>query len=283
MSEEKNMFYISHAGEQLGPFEWQAIIEKVKSNEIDVTDYYWNEDNEDWQMLLNEKEISELCNKTKDYVKSNSIESLKVLKSDINVTPLDIENQEQLNTVEWFVLKGDNKFGPYLYKDVVKMLQQKALFEYDYVWYNGFKSWKRIAQISCFQPEAIEKIQSEGSFEFLKLFFRRRHKRARFNGSIIVHDNKRVWKGSTVEISAGGAGIIMENPFIMPGQSIFLHVQPADGIPPFNAVCEVVNKEYVEGATESGTPIRYGVRFLNISGETQSHLKDFANKAPKAA
>ena len=41
---------------------------------------------------------------------------------------------------EWFVLKGENRFGPFNYTDLVKMLQQKVVFPFDFIWHAGLQS-----------------------------------------------------------------------------------------------------------------------------------------------
>ena len=48
----------------------------------------------------------------------------------------DIELKNRMNedmTSEWFVLKGDNKFGPFSYVDLYQNASTKANFESDYV------------------------------------------------------------------------------------------------------------------------------------------------------
>src|SRR5690606_38372739 len=111
---------------------------------------------------------------------------------------------------------------------------------------------------------SIKKLKSTLMPEINEVFFRRRHRRVKYGGTILVHDNKSVWKGQGVEISAGGAGVIMENSMIVPGQTLYLHFKPGDGVPPFNAVCEVVSKRFVEGVKDKNAPIRYGLKFKNI-------------------
>jgi hypothetical protein len=178
---------------------------------------------------------------------------------------------------EWFVLKGENKFGPFLYHDVIRLLQEKNVFEYDYVWYSGLASWKRVAELDDFSSNNIKKLKG-GDNKESEIFFRRRHARASYGGSIIVHDNKKVFKGHGLEISAGGAAVMIESPGLEPGQSLFLHFKPGDGVPPFNAVCEVISKQVNAGVDPSLSSVRYGVRFTNISQETQKSIKEYAIK-----
>ncbi len=129
---------------------------------------------------------------------------------------------------------------------MIRMLQEKSVFEFDFVWCQGLEAWKRIAEIPAFYADAIRKV-----FDNTKandtLFFRRHHPRNRYECEIIVHDNNRVWKGKAVELSEGGAGVIIENAMILPGQNIYLHFKPGIITKPFNVLCEVVSKRYMKG------------------------------------
>jgi hypothetical protein len=181
---------------------------------------------------------------------------------------------------EWYVLKWDNKYGPFSYIEVVKMLQGKSVFEFDYIWRTGEENWKRIAEVEQFNSSAIKELFKQKEDPAIKdSFFRRRHERKHFNGSIIVHDNDRVWKGDAIEISEGGAGIIMQNALIKPGEKIFLHVKPGDSVPPFNAICEVVSKKFSKGVNSREDAVKYGVKFLKIHAAHLESIKTYIKKA----
>jgi hypothetical protein len=181
---------------------------------------------------------------------------------------------------EWYILKWDNKYGPFSYVEVVKMLQGKSVFEFDYIWRAGEENWKRIAEVEHFSIHTISELFKQKEDPAIKdSFFRRRHERKNFNGSIIVHDNDRVWKGDAIEISEGGAGIVMHNALIKPGEKIFLHVKPGDSVPPFNAICEVVSKKFSKGVNSREEPVKYGVRFLKIQSQHLESIKAYIKKA----
>jgi c-di-GMP-binding flagellar brake protein YcgR len=174
---------------------------------------------------------------------------------------------------EWYILKGENKFGPFQYTDVIKMLQEKVVFEFDYAWKMGMAEWTRIAELNEYLPEHIKKLQNGLMPEIKNVFFRRKHPRVPFQSSVVVHDNNQVWKGEAIELSEGGVGLTMENSLVIPGQKLYMHFKPADSMPAFNAICEVVSKKFIDGVKDKNTTICYGVKFINISSETFQHLQ----------
>lgn len=278
-------FYVAQSGETKGPLSVEQIIEEVRAKTLDLVDYCYDEKQEDWIELGKHPVIGEQV-----------LEAVNNTLSGINTTnPEEMENTvvektivEQQQAVsdpadfEWYVLKGESKFGPFAYRDIVRMLQEKSIFEFDYVWNQNLTTWKRVAELSEFSPECIRDLKDSGNEEISEIFFRRRHVRVGFLSSIIVHDNRHVWKGKSIEVSAGGAGLVIENAMLQPGQTLYLHFKPADGLPPFNAVCEVVSKQYMKGVKDKKTPIRYGVKFTSINTQAQRNLHDFTSKRSDA-
>lgn len=282
-----SQYFVSHEGQQVGPFELQEIMNKVKSQQLSLLDYIFDEGKNDWVLLM---EHAELSQKLRDFKPTLAPKPAPPRVPEVpNVPEAEMAKVKQSNPnapeheiSEWYLLKGENKFGPFAFTDVLKMLQQKAVFEYDFAWHPGMASWKRIAEIQPFQSESIKKLKSGEMADVQEVFFRRRHRRMNYNGTILVHDNKSVWKGQGMEISAGGAGVLMENAMLVPGQTLYLHFKPCDGVPPFNAICEIVNKQFVEGVREKNATIRYGLRFTNISANTQQFLHEMSRKGQAA-
>lgn len=307
---KEKTFYVSHEEKQLGPFSQEAILLLISQGDLSPLDYVFDEASQDWVVLMNHDSFVSLIDdrspnqagsskssfahsirsshqsdqvaaKERNHTEVNEANKRERQKND-NVFPLNAQSNPDHLVTEWYVLKGENKFGPFAFTDVVKMLQQKVVFEFDFAWHPKMTSWKRIAEIDSFHHDNIKKLKTTLMPEIEELFFRRRHRRTDFNGTILVHDNKSVWKGQGVEISAGGAGLIMENAMVVPGQVLYLHFKPCDGVPPFNAVCEVVSKQYVDGVKEKSAPIKYGVKFTSISPTAQTVLADYTKKSVAA-
>ena len=278
----QDKFYVSHETQQMGPYSVDEIVAFVQSGTLSPLDYIYDESMADWILFMDHPALSDrvraLKPKTPPKTDPKDDESVKhkneVSKKVVNHSSVDAEIIKKFDH-EWFVLKGENKFGPFSYVDVVKMLQQGVVYEFDFAWYEGMQGWTRVADLPAFSHEQLKLLKHSAVPEINDVFFRRRYKRVKYGGTILVHDNAKVWKGHAVEISQGGAGVIMENALILPGQELYLHFKPGDGVPPFNAVCEVVSKQYVSGVANTGTPIKYGLKFKAISAETEKVIKEY--------
>lgn len=256
------LFFVSHQGQQVGPISLEAVIAKITAGELTMLDYIYDEPIGQWVTLME-------C----DFL----TQQLKAQKPNTPPPPPTDSLSKSLQA-EWYVLKGESKFGPFIFTDVVKMLQKKIVFEFDFAWQPKMDGWKRIAEIEDFKAQNIQTLKESLMPEIEEVFFRRKHRRSTFKGVVLVHDNQTVWKGQGYEISAGGAGVVMDNALVVPGQKLYVHFKPAQGLPPFNAVCEVVSKKYVDGLKEKNAPIQYGLKFTEVNTQTQEFLQSFIQK-----
>ena len=179
---------------------------------------------------------------------------------------------------QWHVLKGDTRYGPFSYLEVVGMLQEKDIFEFNYIWRNGMENWERIALVDEFSSENISRLRGEDMPDDIEIFYRRRYPRTSFEDRVLVHNNKTVWNGRGVEIGPGGAGLVINTSVIQPLDILQVHFIFASGLLPFNASCEVVSKEYVTGTGGEDCPIRYGLRFIQLDASLRNKIREFASK-----
>ena len=53
-------FYVSHAGEQQGPFAKNIIVQMVQEKKLELNDYCYDEIKEDWVFLIDHPEFAML-------------------------------------------------------------------------------------------------------------------------------------------------------------------------------------------------------------------------------
>jgi len=262
-------YYLSNNGTHIGPFTLDTILKKIESKEHEWTDYVYDETHGEWMMLLEHPEFA---------AKLSAKPSKPTSKPGAEKTDASLQDKE------WFILKEGNNYGPFNHVELVQMLQEKTLYEYDYVWNAKMPAWKRVAELEDFAPDKMRSLITSRQVEVSEIFFRRRHARVSYGASLIVHNSKAVFRGKALEISAGGAGVLIENPNLQPGQSLFLHFQPGDGVPPFNAVCQIVSKQFVKetGSMTSISPVRYGVKFTTLSQSIRESIRNYTTVAKAA-
>lgn len=263
-------YYLSSNGVQHGPFSYEAVIGKIDDREHQWTDYIYDEVVGDWMLLLEHPEFSAKLSQ-----RNPSPPPAVKTAPDENVVKLNEITKER----GWFILKEGNNYGPFSQLEIIQMLQEKSLFEHDFIFHEKFNNWKCIAEVEDFSVENIRRVRDAGDVSISEVFFRRRHARASYGASLIVHNNLRVFRGKSLEISAGGAGVLIDCSELQPGQSLFLHFQPGEGVPPFNAVCQIVSKQFVREGAGSDEPVKYGVKFTTLSQSVRDSIKTYTTKA----
>lgn len=265
-------YIIAKEGKECGPFAKADILEKIQNHEHTWLDYVYDESKKDWVLLIEHADFSEAFNKT---FKKSMPEVNKNTAANIS----EANMIEKLKERAWYVLKDGQNYGPFSKLELVQMLQTRTLFEHDFVWHASFEAWRRLAEVRDFDPENIKGLRDSELAEVTEMFFRRRHLRTNYGCSLIVHDNQAVYKGKTFEISAGGAGVQIDNKNFQVGQNIYLHFKPGADLPPFNAICQIVSKQFVDPTQNTTQDLRYGVKFLNVNPKAKEAIQSFTNKS----
>lgn len=249
-------FYVAHDGIQKGPWSLQDVSAYLTNKELAWHDYIYDQKTEDWILLLEFPPLTELFNKSF----ANPIVDIKKAKDVL----------DPVKDRAWYILKQNNNYGPFSQAEMVQMLQSKTLFEFDFIWKKGLESWKRLADVPDFHPDQIKELyQTFSKDPNSEMFFRRRHARAEYSSSIIIHDKKRVFKAESFEISAGGAGLVIPNVDFKLGNELHVHFCPSELVPAFNAPCKVVSR--------SGD--KFGVQFSTITTVAKDSISKFTKKA----
>ncbi len=265
-------YKVSRQGEELGSFDLDQIATMIRAREIELFDYIFDEDKNDWILLMEHPGVTAKLKSNKPGKPPKKETTAEPRKSTTEtVVTAEAPVQQAAAGGEWFVLKGEHRFGPFEFAELIRMLQQKVVYPFDFVWHAGLSDWKRLAELPEFQPDAIRGLMAGKDKKTSEVFVPRKHKRKKHNTRVIIHDNLSLWKGQSFEVSKGGLGVTLTNALVVPGQQVFLHFSGGEGWPTFNAVCEVVSKTYVD----KNAPVQYGLKFLSVSQEA---LAEFQKK-----
>ncbi len=295
------MYIVSRNGETLGPLAIDVIAQKLSTAELAVTDFAWDAKANDWVTLMEFGELKAYLQSKKPKTPAPSLIDLSAAKLSVSksseelVTPPAVQlssgSVDQVvsdleTSNEWYVSRGQQKFGPFSYLGVIKALQDKSVFEFDYIWTAGMANWIRIAEHEKFATDSIRSLLTNLNqiSEQTEVFAQRRHTRHLLENDVLVHDNSNVSAGRMVEASIGGSGLVIKNSTLVPGQMVNIHFASMQGLPAFNAIGEVVSKKFVVAARDRRAPIRYGVRFVKMDAAAEIRVKEyFKEKTGRAA
>ena len=185
MSDQKTqtMYHVSKAGsttgESFGPWTIEEISERLAKTEIAITDFVYDEVREDWIALVECEALKEHLRRSKPKAppKAAAPQAATATPTPAPQTEavrptLEVvekrETQEMAMATqgpngEWFVQKGTHRYGPFSYLSLVRALQEKAVYEFDFIWTEGMESWVRLAEHEAFQQERIRDLTKDKS------------------------------------------------------------------------------------------------------------------------
>jgi hypothetical protein len=293
-------FFVSKGEQQLGPWTVQELAAKIGSQEIAMTDFVFDDAKNDWVALYE-------CEAFQSYMRSQKPKAAPPKKAAPQavaaeptsgpapqVDPLAkafSQKREEAThppvladkaAQEWFVQKGQHRYGPFSYLGVIRALQEKTVYEFDLCWKNGMNEWIRIAEHSEFSQDKIRALTNEAKSEE-QVFTQRQHVRVGFETEVLVHDNRSVWLGRAFEGSAGGSGLVIENATLVPGQTVLLHFAQRDDLPAFNALCEIVGKKFTKDVRDAKSPVQYSVRFVKLDAQAEARVQKYFKTEVRAA
>jgi hypothetical protein len=189
----------------------------------------------------------------------------------------------------YFLSRQGAQVGPYSVSEVLEKIRGGEHFWNDYIFDEAQEDWILLLEHPLFNDiyargwgrKPLSKPERFGQ----PMAPKRRYPRASFDGTLIVHDNKAVFRGQTFQISAGGAGLYISAPSLLEqGQTLLLHFHPSPEVPAFNAVASVVGKgPFPDDEKILSKPRSYSVKFTSISQKVKEQIFSFTNKKKVAA
>lgn len=290
-------FFVAKGEDNIGPLTIERIAERIAKSEFAVTDFVYDDSRADWIPLMECEALKAHLRRAKpkapppgksaQQATAPATAPAPAAAPVVTAAPAAAAAPAPaptpvLRTEAWYVQKSTERHGPFTYHELVRCLQEKTVYDFDFVWKDGMDSWVRIAEHEMFQPERIRQLASQIENNEQQVFLKRQHARLRFESEVIVHDGREVWMGQSYQASVGGSGLVIENATLNPGQMIRLHFAPCDGLPAFNALGEVVGKQFTKDIKGAKSPVKYSVRFLKLDGSAEPQVREyFANSSAR--
>lgn len=185
----------------------------------------------------------------------------------------------QERNTDWFILKGDDKIGPFSYAAMIQMIQKNELYDYNYVWAPHMDSWVSVGETEDFSKDRLARV-FENNSDLQGAFERRRSPRAAVEIPVYAHDNQKFFDGKSLSVSTNGALLLLNTPLLLPEQQILIHFK-ADVA--FNARALVVRKHMTRSRINVKSGLHYAVRFTEVSGPGQDVLNQIVQNFTKEA
>lgn len=177
---------------------------------------------------------------------------------------------------QWYVLRGENKYGPFEYSAMIRMLQKNEIYDYNYVWAPHLESWSLLGELADFSKDRLARL-IENNAEMRKAFITRAFPRVDCVIPVYGHNDHLFFDGQTLSVSENGSLLLLNTPLMLPGQDLLLHVRNP-GVA-FNVKAQIVRKNFTRTRINVKSGLHYAVRFLEVSPAGQAELKKIVTSA----
>lgn len=185
---------------------------------------------------------------------------------------------------QWHILRGEDKYGPFDYLSMIRMMQDNQLFDYNFVWAPHLESWTLAGELPDFSQDRITRLIESGVIKPSGSFIDRQADRADLVIPVYGHNNHMFFDGQTMSISTNGALLLLNTPLMLPGQDLHLHFR---GVPPnkeaFNVHAQIVRKNFTRTRINVKSGLHYAVRFIHVSDQGAEFLKELVKEHSKEA
>lgn len=193
------------------------------------------------------------------------------------MTPAQPKVQGLSQGQNWYVLRGEMKYGPYEYKSLITMIQSGELYDYNFIWAPHLETWTLLGELPEFSKDRLCRL-IETKDHLAGAFIERKAPRKDVVVPVFAHNQEHFFDGHTVSISDNGALILMNDPLLLPAQKIILHFRQCDLNPvSFNVEGEIIRKNFTKHRLNVKSGLHYAVRFLQVQEHGQLQIKNWTS------
>jgi hypothetical protein len=175
---------------------------------------------------------------------------------------------------KWYILRGENKYGPFELPTMFNMIQKGELFDYNYVWSPHLEGWQPLGEVEEFSKERMSLIIKTHD-PLSHAFSRRGADRAEITVPIFGHNDEFFFTGHLISISVNGALVLINNPLLLPGQKVIFHMSENNvNVKSFNVLAQIVRKNFSRQRLNVKSGLNYAVRFLDTPDKVIKQIEE---------
>lgn len=182
---------------------------------------------------------------------------------------------------QWYILRGETKYGPFEYGAMIRMLQTNELYDYNYVWAPHLDSWTLLNEIPDFSRDRLARL-IENNAEVKSAFITRKAPRVDRTIPVYGHNNHLFFDGHSMSLSESGALLMLNTPLLLPGQDLLIHFREDERNPKaFNATAQIVRKNFTRSRLNVKSGLQYAIKFVQVSPFGREALHSFVQEQSK--
>lgn len=160
----------------------------------------------------------------------------------------------------WYILRHNQKTGPYTYTQMIEQVQKDEVMDYQYVWAPHLEQWTIMAEVEDFSKDRLIRLIEKMPEHFP--FLDRVEQRAESELKIQAHNDLKFFDGECLSLSKKGGLFLLNEPLLRYQTKVHIHIPSQDKNPmPMNIKGIVKSKKYSKVRLNSKSGLHYIILF----------------------
>lgn len=276
-------YFLSNSNNRVGPLSENEIVQGVRSGKISLFDLILNQQTDQWVMVLQHPDFSDIGDSSSDESESKQLVGLiadgNFTSPAINskITPQEIP---ELEPVFWF-LKDDPRTA-YNFLQVLSLINNKKVLEHSMVSKNPKGPFRRLTDWEEFSESSRESFKKTSTINVPDLKLRRKDPRSPYGKNFLIHSEGRLLRVFCTDVSRSGISILMRTDQFKPQDAVVIKFNDVLVDKNFDAKAVVMSARQVRISGHEQPFVRFGLRFTHLTAEGRAFLLQLTGEPKKA-
>lgn len=279
-----NGYYLSIAKKKVGPYSQDEIIGWIQSGKITLFDMVFNQQMNQWMMLMQHPDFSDL--EYSRVKRASPVHATAPVNEGTFTKPSAPKHEAMiadeislLVPLHWYLQDQPNNALKYL--EVLSLIGQKKVFEHTLIAKNAKGPFKRLIEWEEYSASSREEFKKGSNEPVPDVNIRRQTERHNSGQNFIFQTKERTLKIFCADISKTGLGVIVRQALFNLEDEIYVRFDETVTDNNFDAKAVVVSSRRVKLPGSDEIFVRYGIRFTHMSSAGKAYIEKIA--APDSA
>jgi hypothetical protein len=272
-------YFLSSSQNRVGPLSEKEIVKGVRSGKISLFDLILNQQSNEWVMLLQHPDFSDIEDASSDedsekqmigLIDEGSFTSPVV---DSKIMPREIP---ELEPVYWF--RQEDPRTAYKFLQVLSLINNKKILEHSMIAQHPKGPFRRVVEWEEFSEASRESFKRDANINIPDLKLRRKHPRQASGKNFLVLSGGRLLRVFCTDMSQSGMSLLLRADLFKNQELLVIKFKDSMEEKNFDAKGVVISARRVRIAGHDQAFVRYGIRFTHLTSSGRDFLGKMAQQ-----
>lgn len=268
-------YFLSNSKNRVGPLSEKEIVKGVRSGKISLFELILNQQTNQWVMLLQHPDFSDIEDGSEDDSDSDSKQIVGLIDEGSFTSPavdskITAREVPELEPVFWF--QKEDPRTAYRFLQMLSLINNKKVLEHTLVGKSPKGPFRRLIEWEEFSETSRESFKKTSNIHVPDLKLRRKHPRLPCGKNFLIHSEGRLSRVFCSDMSQSGMSILMRADQFKTQEAVVIKFRDVLEDKNFDAKAVVISARRVRIAGHEKPFVRYGLRFTHLTSSGREFL-----------